>query len=101
MAASRLIDMLADWVSQDPCIPVSNREAFRQTFRTVANGKLSELFGGEQLRLYVPIVGSQQRSARNERIAAAIDAGDAPEVIAKRESVSTRWVRKIRGRIGG
>lgn len=104
MAARRLLEMLADWYASD--IPPENRQAFRDTFVTVVSGKLSDAFGGEQLRVYVPKETAEQRTARDERIAAALEAGETQRDIAKREKVTQKWVynvnhRKLRGKIGG
>jgi hypothetical protein len=100
MAAARLIGMLADWISDDATLPLENREALRATIVAVGCARLSDAFGGEQLRLYVPKPDMQHRIAREARITAAVSAGEAPNVIAKREKVTARWVRKVRGRIG-
>lgn len=51
---------------------------------------------GERLRLYVPHVDQQQRAARRHRILQALQAGEAPRLIARRERVSEQWVRQLR-----
>jgi hypothetical protein len=98
---SQVIGAIAERLAADPRIPVENREAYRQTVRSVIEAELSRLFPGEQLRMYIPKFGSAQRKERDERIAAAIAAGEAPDDIAKRESITVRHVRRLRGRIGG
>lgn len=55
---------------------------------------------GEQLRVYVAKVDDEHRDARQERIHAAIRSGEAPTVIARREGVTERHVRRMRGRLG-
>jgi hypothetical protein len=92
--------MVAEWVANAPSIPEQNRDALRQTVVSVVSAQLSEAFGGEQLRLYVPKINAEQRRSQKERIAAALIAGETSTVIAKREKVHPGWVRRLRGRIG-
>ena len=88
-------------MSKHSSIPEQNREVFKAAAVSVIEGELREMFGGEQIRLYIPKLGGETRKARDERIAAAIVAGEPPPSVAKRESVSERHVRRVRGRIGG
>lgn len=97
---SKIIGAIAERLAADPSIPVENREAFRRTIISVFECEMADLFGGEHIKIYIPKIGGQRRQDRNERIAAAIEAGEPPEIIAKREDISPRWVRKIRGRLG-
>ena len=97
----RLIRAVADRLSNHPSIPEQGRELFKATAAQVIEAELCNHFSGEQIRLYIPKFGGETRKARDERIAAAIVAGEAAPIVAKRESVSERHVRRVRGRIGG
>lgn len=59
---------------------------------------LSPHFAGETLKLYVPQGCVQAKLEREQRIRAALEQGVAPPVIARREGVSDRYVRALRGR---
>lgn len=98
---SRLIRSVADRLSHHPSIPELSREVFKETAALEIETELRNHFGGEQIRLYIPKFGGETRKARDERIAAAIVAGEPAPSVAKRESVSERHVRRVRGRIGG
>lgn len=98
---SKIIGAIAERLAADPSIPQENREAFRRSIISVMECELSKLAAGEHLRLYVPKVGGQSRRDRNERIFAAIEAGESPDIIAKRENITPRRVRQLRGMIGG
>jgi hypothetical protein len=98
---SKIIGAIAERLAADPSIPVENREAFRRTIISVFECEMADLFGGEHIKIYIPKIGGQRRQDRNERIAAAIEAGEAPEVIAKRENLTPRRVRQLRGSFGG
>jgi Mor family transcriptional regulator len=97
----RLIRAVADRLANHPSIPEQNRETFKATAALAIEAELRSHFGGEQVRLYIPKFGGETRKARDERITAAIAAGEAAPSVAKRESVSERHVRRVRGRIGG
>lgn len=88
-------------MAQDPTIPVDNRQAFRDQVSFVMATQLAAMFGGEEVRLYVPKTVPDLRAARDERIARAIEQGEPPQQVARREAVSERHVRRVRGRIGG
>ncbi len=68
----------------------------------VARHLLIPHFPGETVKLYVPRSCNLDhvREERDRRIEAALAAGDAPEVIVRREDVSKRHLRRIRARIG-
>jgi hypothetical protein len=96
---STVVAALADRVAQHPSVPPANREALRATALVVIACELQSMFGGEQLRMYVPRLSAEQRQARDERIGAApVDAADD---LTRREHLSDRHVRRLRGRIGG
>ena len=98
---ARLIQAVADRLSKHPSLPIHNRDVFKATAASLIEAELRSQFGGEQIRLYIPKVGGEIRKERDERIVAAILAGEATPSVAKRESVSERHVRRVRGRIGG
>jgi formiminotetrahydrofolate cyclodeaminase len=66
---------------------------------------LQPFFAGESVRLHLPKILSEERQARHDRIAHALQLGEDPRAISRREDVSLRTVRHIRvtvvGRIGG
>ena len=98
---ARLIRAVADRLASHPSIPEQGRDLFKATAASVIEAELRSHFGGEQIRLYIPKFGGETRKARDERITAAIAAGEPPPSVAKREAVSERHVRRVRGRIGG
>jgi hypothetical protein len=101
------IDTLAERMATHPRI-VSVFEQASQTMRAALQSEgrlvlrelLREMAQGEQLRVYVGKIDEEQRDARQGRIEAAIRSGEAPMIIAKREGVSERHVRRMRGRLG-
>jgi hypothetical protein len=96
-----VLNLAADRAASIAGVPPENRAEFRDVLVRAIEDELAKRFGGETLKLYFPRLGGMQRKARDERIEAALGAGEAPAVIAKRERISPRWVRKFRGRIGG
>lgn len=95
---STVVRALADGVAAHPGVPPENREALRDTARSVIAAELQRMFGGEQLRMYVPRLSAEQRQERDARVA---DADGPADDVANRERLSDRQVRRIRGRIGG
>lgn len=101
VALAKLLGAVAERLASDPSIPPANRMAYRETVISVFSAQLSSMFGGEEVRFYVPKAATDLRVARDERIATAIAAGEPPATVAKRENITERHVRNIRGRIGG
>lgn len=97
---ARLIGAVADRLASDPGVPTANRSAYRDTVVSVFSAQLTAMFGGEEIRLYVPKTATDLRRARDERISVAVAAGETPATVASRERVSERHVRRVRGRIG-
>lgn len=97
---STLVGTLAERVAMHPSIPVENRDALRETARSVIAGELQRMFGGDQLRMYVPQVSAEQRQERDERIGEKLAEGGHPDDVAQRERLSGRHVRRLRGRLG-
>jgi hypothetical protein len=97
---AQLIGKVADHLASDPRIPPDTRVAFRETVCSVFSAQLAAMFGGEEVRFYVPKAATDLRVARDERIAAALAAGRPATEVAKAERVSDRHVRRLRGRIG-
>ena len=97
---ARLIGAVADRLASDPGVPTANRSAYRDTVVSVFSAQLTAMFGGEELRFYVPKTATDLRKARDDRIYVAVAAGEPPSAIASRERVSERHVRRVRGRIG-
>lgn len=69
------------------------RKRVALAFETAAR----EQYGGQTVHTYVNTMRTE-RVEREQRIEAALSAGEAPESIAKREDVSKRHMRRIRAR---
>jgi hypothetical protein len=54
---------------------------------------------GEQFRIYKPKIGKERKAARDDRIKAALEAGQATSSIAAREGVSARHVFRIKAQL--
>jgi hypothetical protein len=98
---STIVGTLAERISMHPSVPPENRQALRETAQSVIASELQRMFGGDQLRLYIPRVSAEQRQQRDERIGDALVEGVAADDVAQRERLSDRHVRRLRGRIGG
>ena len=92
---STVVGALTDRVMSHADVLPGNRDAVRDAIAT----ELQRLFGGEHLRMYVPRLSAEQRRERDASIGATASAP--AETVAQRERISERWVRKVRGRIGG
>ena len=90
-----IIAAAAERLAQDPRIPATSREAFRETAISVMHQQWSDLFGGERVRVWTARTWSGERAARRVRILAAISTGEPAKSIARREQVSERWVQKL------
>jgi hypothetical protein len=101
VALAQIVGAVADRLASHPSIPVENRMAYRDTIVSVFSAQLTSMFGGEEVRFYVPKVATDLRRERDERIAASLEAGEPPSQVAKRERISERRVRQMRGRFGG
>jgi hypothetical protein len=97
---SVVINAVAERIAADPLVPEENRQALRDTAVTVIQGEFSAQFGWGEALFFLPKVWLEQRRARSERVAAALSAGEAAESIARREKISPRHLRRLRGRIG-
>lgn len=100
-ALAQLLDLAADVAARDSRIPPATREAYRANVRAVLQGELARLFGGSEVTFFVPKLGAEARRVREERIADALARGEAPASVARREGVSERHARRVRGRFGG
>ena len=85
---------LAERLTRDSPNPEQAYLAMVSTIYSVA----AEVCGGEWV--YVPQSNVIEREQARARIAMALEAGDAPTQIAKREGVGRTTVRRIRGQIG-
>jgi hypothetical protein len=70
----------------------------QRTALAEARRLLSPLFAGQTLNLYVPEGCVDAKVERERRIRAALEQGEPASVIARREGVSDRYVRALRGR---
>lgn len=92
---SRVITASASSLAQRLQVPPANLQAFVSTTEAVLSAQWCSLFGGETVRVYAPRETQRQREERRERIVAAIERGESPRAIAKRESVSPSWVHRL------
>jgi hypothetical protein len=76
-------------------VPAENREAFLQVASYVLESEWSTRFGGEQVRVWAPRTPAAERQARRGRILQASQSGESPTLIAQREGVSARTVRRL------
>jgi hypothetical protein len=83
---------LAEYVARNS----PHREAEYLTWVSVIYAMAADCFGGE--RVYGPRTNRGERQLVRERITMAIEAGETPDQIAKREGVTPRHVRKLRQR---
>lgn len=74
-----------------------NREAEYRTLVSVIYAQAAAIFGGE--RIYGPRTNQVEMEQSRERITLALQAGEPPAQIARREGVTERHVRKVRGTI--
>lgn len=74
-----------------------NREAEYLTMVSLIYSQAAAVFGGE--RIYGPRTNQVEREQARLRIAQAVMAGEPTTVIARREGVTDRHVRKVRGTI--
>lgn len=93
---TRIIAAAAARLAEDARIPVENREAFRRTAVCVFEGAVVDLVGAERMRLQGWKMTPSARTARRQRIVAALAAGESVASIAQRERVSRRWVERVR-----
>lgn len=91
-----IIHAAAERLAANPCIPPENREAFRATAVYIFEQQVSAVIGGDTLRVTGWAVPPSARRDRRERIEQALLAGESPKLIAGRELVSERYVRKLR-----
>lgn len=96
-----ILVQIAQRAASHPSMEAAVIGAVRATLPIVLEAVMREIHPGDTLRLYVPKTSSADRQARDQRIGAALANGDAPEVIANREKITTRHVRNIRKRIRG
>lgn len=75
----------------------ANREAEYLSLVSVIYAQAAAIFGGE--RIYGPQTNRVEREQARARIARALLDGESPAQIARRENVSERHVRKVRGTI--
>jgi Mor family transcriptional regulator len=98
--ADRLFDSIATTLAEEMHLSAENRAAFVVTANVVMRQQFRSLFGGEVVRFYVPKADPSARQARDARIAASLRSGEEPTIVAQREQVSERHIRRVRGRIG-
>lgn len=106
-SSAGFIDTLAERMATHPRIvsvfeqaSLTMRSALQSEGRLVLHELLLEMAQGEQLRMYIAKVDHKTRDARQERIRAALVAGESNSSIARRERVSERHIRRLRGRMG-
>lgn len=96
-----LLVQIAERAASHPLIEQAVIGAVRATLPGVIESVMREIHPGDTLRLYVPKTSSADRRARDQRIGAALAAGEPTAVIAKREDISRRHVNNLRRRLRG
>lgn len=90
-----MVDRLADRLTRD----APNRDqAYLAMVATICS-VFAEACGGEWV--YVPRTNAIERDIVRERIAQALDAGETPTQIARREGVSRELASKVKRRLRG
>lgn len=74
-----------------------NSEAEYLTMVSLIYAQAAAVFGGE--RIYGPRINPVELEQSRARITSALQAGEPPAAIARREGVTERHVRKVRGTI--
>lgn|SRR5574343_761905 len=85
-------DTLAEYVTRGA--PPANREAAYLTIMSLIYGAWARVAGGEWV--YVPRTNPAELEQARARIALALQAGEPPPVIARREGVSQKTVHRVR-----
>lgn len=91
----RVLLAAADDLARQHGVPVAQRHAFVAAAVVLHEQHLVRALGGE--RVEIPRQGSAQREMRRLRIVDSLRRGEEPAAVARREGVSTRWVRALRG----
>lgn len=95
----RLLAGMADAALPALKVPPQNREAMRATLISVFEHQVVRIIGQDEVRLRGWKMVPSERAARQQRIDAALRAGQRPVDIAAREGVSADWVRKRAARV--
>lgn len=95
----QLIRGAATRIAADPSIPPENREALAQHAEHIIWHQWRELFGGDVVNLRAPDIEPCEREARAQRIAQALSSGEPATVIARRENITERSVRRMNPRV--
>ena len=80
--------------------PEATADEIRDGFPAKYEAVLREQYGGQTLRFHIRKPVNPERERRDQRIEAALSSGETPAVIAQREDVSKRHMRRIRARFG-
>lgn len=91
-----IVRMVARLAAQQWGVPPERVEALEANVLAAVNGELSRLFGGTRIEITTCRVPHETRAARNARILAAVQRGEAVAAVARREGVSPRMVRWLR-----
>jgi len=97
---SQVLAQGADALADRWQVPAETRPAFRATFDSVMR-EAFKLRAGERIPswgFFVAKESTEQRQQKRRRILEALAQGEEPAVIAKREDVTTRWVRVLRAK---
>lgn len=92
----QLLRLLAESAVERLAVPPEKRPDAVANLVTVFNGELSRMFGGETVSFSTCRVPHETRAQRNQRIVAALEAGEPAAAVARREQVSVRLVRWLR-----
>jgi hypothetical protein len=85
---------MAEQAAKHPRIEAALMATLRAELPDLMEQLLSEMFRGEKLSLYA-LKNPEEKQARNRRIMASAAAGIPQALIAERESVSERHVRRV------
>jgi hypothetical protein len=96
---TRVIHGAADRLAMDQSIPANSREAFRATVVCVIEQQVRDIIGYDEVRIRGWSVLPSVRAARLRRINEAVRSGEEPAAIARRECVSTQYVRRLRAKL--
>lgn len=88
-------DVLADYVTRGA--PPANRDAAYLTIMSLIYATWARVAGGEWV--YVPRTNHAELEQARVRISQAITSGEPPAQIARREGLTERHVRRLRGQI--
>jgi hypothetical protein len=98
---STRISAFAAELAAHPILRTAVWGSFEAALPLAIEDLLSKISPGELYGFYGPKATSMTREERETRIRQALQNGQTPEQVGRREQISERHVRRIRARIGG